>query len=177
MRLRNIPGQRHHHGKGQFSGGDSVARGRIHHHDPLGGGVIHIHIINAHTGPPHGAELGGLVHYLRRDLGGGSHHDGLGIGEEFIGKSTVHHDDLEFRAGFQRAHALGRDIIANEYLHRRTQSRDGPRQCQTTCVIPAPNVPPAGPPHWSVNRAPLPRSIRPSPARHRRRLCRARARP
>ena len=171
MRLRDVPGQRHHHGKGQFSGGDGVARRRIHHHDAPGSGVIHIHIIHTHTGPPHGTELGGLVHYLRRDLGGRPNHDGLGCGEEFIGEPPVHHGDLKFRAGFQCGHAFRGNIIANEYLHRRAQSRDGLGQCQTTLVIPAPIVPPVGPPHSSMNHEPLPLSIRPSLALRRHQPC------
>ena len=79
----------------------------VHHHDPLGGGVIHIHIINAHTGPP-GAGLGalsitsGVILVADRTT--------MAALEEFIGKSTVHHDDLEFEAGFQRAHALGETL-------------------------------------------------------------------
>ena len=121
--LGNFARQRHHHRKRQLGSRDGVAARRVHHHDALTGGVIHVHVVHPHPSATHHAELGCFGHHLGRHLGGRSHNDRLGLGQQFIGQPAVHYHHIQLRRGFKTGHAFRGNIIANKYSHWRRSLR------------------------------------------------------
>ena len=72
---------RQHESEGVLGDGNSIAAGRIHHHDAALGGGVEIDVVDAHAGAPDDAQLGSLVHHGRVDEGRRANHDGIGIGQ------------------------------------------------------------------------------------------------
>ena len=87
--------------------------------DEAGGRFMDASIIGSPPGrgAAHHSQLGCLVHHFRCDLGSRPHNDSLGIGQQFIGKSTRNEDHIQFRLRLKTGYSLGRYIITNKYLH------------------------------------------------------------
>ena len=64
-----------------FGDGNSIAAGRVHHHDAALGGGVQIDVVDADAGASDDAQLGGLVHHGRIDKGRRADNDGVGVGQ------------------------------------------------------------------------------------------------
>ena len=118
----NLPRQRAEHEEGQFRRGDGVAAGRVHHDDAPGRGGVHIDVIDAHAGAANDFQLrGGLEDFLghlrfRTDDNGVRVRDER---QEFgLGETLVEDGHFEFRALLEQGNSLGRNRIANQYVHK-----------------------------------------------------------
>ncbi len=119
--LGDFAGEGQEHREGQLGGGDGVPAGSVHHHDtPLGGG-FDIDIVHAHSGAADHFQFGRGFHHLAGDFGLGTDHDGHGFGDEGnefgFGQTLVEHGDFEFRPLLEQGNALGRNWVANQYIH------------------------------------------------------------
>ena len=70
VRLRDLAGERHHHGDRVLGGGDRVAEGRVHHDDPARRGGGDVDVVHADPGAADHPERVGLRDDLGRGLGG-----------------------------------------------------------------------------------------------------------
>jgi hypothetical protein len=69
MRLRHLPRQRQQQRERVLGGGDHVGLRRVgHDHAALGGG-LHVHVVHAHPGAPHGLQPAGALEQGRIELG------------------------------------------------------------------------------------------------------------
>ena len=62
--------QRHHHRDGVLGGGDRIAKGGVHHHDPARRGCRNVDIVDPDAGAPDHAQIGGAVDQFGGRLGG-----------------------------------------------------------------------------------------------------------
>ncbi len=119
--LRNLAGQGHKHGKGQFGGGNGVAAGGVHHDDAALGGGIDIDIVHADAGAADDAEIGGGGDDLLGDLGLGADDHGVNVfheGQQLrLRRLLLEDGDRKFRALLQQSDALRRNRITNQYIH------------------------------------------------------------
>jgi hypothetical protein len=60
-----------------LGGGDRVAAGSIHDHDPSGGGGLHVDVIEPGTRPADHLELGRAPQNLLGHLGSGANHQAV----------------------------------------------------------------------------------------------------
>ena len=70
--LRDLAGQREHHGDGMFGGGDGIAERRVHDHNAMGGSGLLVDVVDADTGTANDLQVGGRLDQLGGSLGGGA---------------------------------------------------------------------------------------------------------
>jgi hypothetical protein len=68
----DLAGDGEHHGDGVLGGGDRVAEGRVHHHDPARGGGGEVDIVDADAGAADDLESVGLLQQRGGGLRGGA---------------------------------------------------------------------------------------------------------
>src|SRR5687767_186017 len=121
MGLGNFAGTRHQHREGQFGGGDGVAAGGVHDHDPAAGGGFDIDVVHSDASATDDPELGGGFHDVAGDLGLGPDDHGRDVfddGDEFVLlEAFIEDNDLEVLALLQQVDAFGRDRITNQNFH------------------------------------------------------------
>ena len=107
---RQVAGHRKDQAHGQFGHADAVGAGRVHHDDASRRRGLDVHVVHAHTGAAHDAQLGrGFENFLRH-LGLGTHDHRLDIGDEReqfrLGKPLVQHRDLKLGPLFEQLNSL-----------------------------------------------------------------------
>ncbi len=85
----HLAGQREHHGDGVLGGGDRVAEGGVHHHDPSGGGGWDVDVVDADAGAADDLEARGRGDDVLVGLGVGADDQAVVIAD--------HGDQLVFR--------------------------------------------------------------------------------
>ena len=129
-RLGNVPRQGQHERDGVFAGGDVVAPRRVHHHDALLAGSVHVDVLHAHAGAADDPEPVRGRDDLRGHLGAAANDQPLVSADDFLelfGREPGPYVDIDVRRVVQNREPHVGKRIGNQHLHHATSTSVRPR--------------------------------------------------
>ena len=112
-----LAGQGEHHGDGVFSGGDGIAEGGVHDHDPLRSRSRNVDIVHADAGPADDLQIDAGGQDILVSLGGRADGQTVIVADDlqqfFLGQAGLH---IGFDAALlEDVDGGGRELVGNEY--------------------------------------------------------------